>query len=149
MHFFFVAAFGGTIIAGSILDPQVQAMQDSDVMLSYGQAFALGTVPICTLLGAAIGFAFSFSLLGNFKLAAAFLFAVSAVGWSLTSDLWSSQIEQHGPDPTEIILYYPPTTLCLIAVGLSVSVGLVELVRLVFLRAASFVGNSNLLRPEL
>jgi hypothetical protein len=83
--------------------------------LSYGQAWGLFTLPLCTLTGAAIGLGFSLALSRQFVWSVSLLVAVSLGCFEINRQLWNDQIASYGPDPSEAVLYHPPQTLAILA----------------------------------
>jgi hypothetical protein len=83
--------------------------------LSYGQAWGLFTLPLCTLTGAAIGLGFSLALCRQFVWSVSLLVAVSLSCFGINWQLWNDQIVQYGRDPSEAVLFHPPHTLAILA----------------------------------
>lgn len=90
--------------------------------LSYGQQFGLIIVPLCTLVGAGIGFAAGIAYARCFRTAVFLLLAISLSGWAATSAMWNSQIANYGRDPSEVVLYYPPSGMCVLALCTAVAI---------------------------
>lgn len=120
--FILLALFGGgfgfvaSIVVGVALEPQ------SDSGLSYGQQFGLIMVPLCTLIGASIGSGISFVYSRYPRIGVIWLLATSFAGWVPTSSMWKSDLAQYGPDPSQAVLYYPPTAMCLCSLGLAIAI---------------------------
>lgn len=110
------AVFGlvASVLAGFAFVPEPSSG------LSYGQQFAFITVPACTLLGAAIGFSLGLAYFKQRIIAAVSLIATSSIGWLVTSSQWDSQLRNYGPDQSEVVLYYPPTGMCILSVCVAV-----------------------------
>ena len=77
------------------------------------------TMPICLLLGAAIGVAVACIIVRLRLVAVGILCLASTLGWFVTSSAWSQYVATNGRDVSEELLYYPPIVLiaisCLLA----------------------------------
>lgn len=103
-----IFGFGGCIIAASMIESRNTAKEP---ILSYGQQFGLISLPICTMIGAAIGVGFAFSVARRYTVSILLLLLVSLAGWTLNNSFWNDQIARYGRDPSEAVLYYPPLAL--------------------------------------
>jgi hypothetical protein len=118
--------FAGYIAAASILE----AHDDwSGPRLSYGQQAGLISLPICTMIGAAIGLGFAFAIVRRYMVSIALLLLVSLCGWCIVNVMWNDQIARYGRDPSEVVLYYPPMAFSMLALAAAFIVGLVAAVR--------------------
>ena len=109
----------GSILGGLALESHVESTRPAGPVLSHGQQFGLMIVPLCTLIGAAIGFSIAVAFVRYAILAIILLLITSFVGWRTTTAMWDSQISEYGPDPSEVVLYYPPTTMWILALCVS------------------------------
>ncbi len=110
------AGLAGSIFGGLALELHVASTRPAGPVLSYGQQFGMMIVPLCTLIGAAIGFSVALAFSRYPILAIILLLTTSFVGWGITGAMWNSQVADYGPDPSEVVLYYPPTAMCILAV---------------------------------
>ena len=111
---------GGVGLAASVfgglgLESHAESTRPDGPSLSYGQQFGLIIVPLCALIGSAIGFSLAVAFLRYPIVAIILLLVISMLGWATTSSMWNSQIAEYGPDPSEVVLYYPPTGMCILA----------------------------------
>ena len=83
----------------------------TEPILSFGQQFGLISLPICTMIGAAIGLGFAFSVARRYTVSIILLLLVSLAGCTLNNSFWNDQIARYGRDPSEAVLYYPPLAL--------------------------------------
>jgi hypothetical protein len=100
-----VFGFGGCIFAASMIESRNTA---TEPILSYGQQFGLISLPICTMIGAAIGLGFAFLVARRYAVSILLLLLVSLAGWNLNNSFWNDQIARYGRDQSEAVLYYPP-----------------------------------------
>ena len=100
-----VAGFTGYLFAAFILENRVTS---GEPILSYGQHAGLISLPMCTLISAAIGLGLAFSIIRQYATSILILLLVSLSGWAINNSLWNDQIRTYGPDPSEAVLYYPP-----------------------------------------
>jgi len=70
--------------------------------LSYGQS-----LPLCTLIGATIGFASAFAVVRFHTTAVSLLLLTGLVGFGITNSMLKSQRAEYGYDPSEAVLFYP------------------------------------------
>ncbi len=117
-----VFGFGGCIFAASMIESRNTA---TEPILSYGQQFGLISLPICTMIGAAIGLGFAFSVARRYTVSILLLLLVSLAGWTLNNSFWNDQIARYGRDPSEAVLYYPPIALSGLALIAAVFVAFV------------------------
>ncbi len=103
-----VFGFGGCIFAASMFESRNTA---TEPILSYGQQFGLISLPFCTMIGAAIGLGFAFSVARRYTVSILLLLLVSLAGWTLNNSFWNDQIARYGRDPSEAVLYYPSLAL--------------------------------------
>ena len=103
-----VFGFAGCIFAASMIESRNTTI---DPILSYGQQFGLISLPICTMIGTAIGLGFAFSVARRYTVSILLLLLVSLAGWTLNNSFWNDQIARYGRDPSEAVLYYPPLVL--------------------------------------
>jgi hypothetical protein len=103
-----VFGFGGCIFAATLIESRNTA---TEPILSYGQQFGLISLPICIMIGAAIGLGFAFSVARRYAVSILLLLLVSLAGWALNNSFWNDQIARYGRDPSETVLYYPPLAL--------------------------------------
>ena len=97
--------------------------------LSYGQAAALISLPVCAVLGSAIGFAFAFVYIRRYRIAAVLLMLVAILGAAVIVPMWNQQVARYGSDPSEVVLFYPPLALCGLAAMASIGVAAIGLAR--------------------
>lgn len=100
-----ITGFIGYIFAASILENRDTT---AEPILSYGQQAGLISLPMCTLISAAIGLGLAFSIVRQFATSIVLLLLVSLSGWAINNSFWNDQIRRYGPDPSESVLYYPP-----------------------------------------
>lgn len=103
---FGITGFAGYIALALSLERQPS---QNEPMLSHGQQAALISLPICTIIAASAGLALAFAYAGRHVTSIVLLFITSLVGWLVTRSLWNAQIAQYGRDPSEAVLYYPPS----------------------------------------
>ncbi|GAB5407088.1 MAG: hypothetical protein Aurels2KO_53190 [Aureliella sp.] len=104
-----------SVFGGFALESHVESTRPDGPTLSYGQQFGLTIVPLCVLIGSAIGFSIAVAFLRYPIVAIVLQLVISMLGWMATSSMWNSQIADYGSDPSEIVLYYPPTGMCILA----------------------------------
>jgi hypothetical protein len=100
-----IAGFTGYLFAATIFENRDTTIES---ILTYGQQAGLISLPMCTLICAAIGLALAFSFIRQYAIAILILLLASMSGWAINNSFWSDQIRTHGPDPSEVVLYYPP-----------------------------------------
>ncbi len=115
-----VTGFAGYIVASGIIEKVY--MQHSGDYLTYTQQAGFIILPLCTLLGAAIGFSIAPAFVGRFIVSSILLIVTSLCGTAIVVAMWISQIATYGRDPSEVVLYYPP--LCYCAAAFVVAVGM-------------------------
>ncbi len=108
-----------SIFGGTVLESHVDSTRPAGPVLSYGQQVGMMIVPLCTLIGAAIGFSIAVAFFRYPRLAIILLLTTFFVGWGIRSTTWNSQIANNGPDPSEVVLSYPPMSMCMLAVCVS------------------------------
>ena len=118
---FGIAAFAGYIALAIALEVQPT---ETEPVLSHGQQALLISLPICTMLGASVGVALAFLVARQRLVSALLLFTIALVGWGITHSLWNAQIAQYGRDPSEVVLYYPPTGYAAVSATLAVLVSI-------------------------
>lgn len=84
-------------------------------MVSYGQQTFLISLPLCTLLGAAVGFGFAFLTVGRKRTASLLLLTTAICGTLVVAGMWIVQIADYGGDPAERVLFWPPMAISVIA----------------------------------
>ena len=97
--------------------------------LSYGQQAGLISLPICTMIGVAIGLGVALSLIRRYVVSIALLLLVSLCGSGIVNLMSNDQIARYGRDPSEVVLYWPPLAFSVLALVAAVAVGLVAFVR--------------------
>ncbi len=95
----------GYIFAASMLEIRDTT---TEPIRPYGQQAGLISLPMCTLICAAIGLGLALSIVRQYAAAILMLLLVSLSSWAINDSFWSDQIKRHGPDPSEAVLYYPP-----------------------------------------
>ncbi len=100
-----IAGFVGYIFASITLEDRDTA---TEPILSYGQQAGLISLPMCTLISAATGLGVAFTIGRQYVTSVLLLLAVAFCGWAINNSLWNDQIKRYGPDPSEVVLYYPP-----------------------------------------
>ena len=104
--------FAGYIAAALLLEARDGV---SGPRLSYGQQAGLISLPICTMIGAAIGFGVSLSLARRYLFSIVLLLFVWLCGCGIVNSMWNDQIARYGRDPSEVVLYYPPLAFSILA----------------------------------
>ena len=117
----------GSIVGGLSLESYVESIRPPGPVLSYGQMFGLIIVPLCTLIGAATGFAVGVACFRQRMLSIFLLLGTAFIGWEMTSSMWTSQISEYGPDPSEAVLFFPPLAMCIVALGAAAFICVVTL----------------------
>jgi len=120
-----IAGFTGYLFAATIPDKRDTTIEP---VLSYGQQAGLISLPMCTLICAAIGLALAFSFIRQTGTAILILLLASLSGWAINNSFWNDQIRTHGPDPSEAVLYYPPLACSGMAVSTAAIVAVWTLV---------------------
>lgn len=117
---FGTVGFFGYIALAIWLTPNTSSSQP---VLSHGQQAFLISLPLCTLIATAIGFGFAFIIVRQKFVSLFLLLAIAFLGWIPTRSLWNNQIANYGRDPSEAVLYYPPTAYCAFSLILAVILG--------------------------
>jgi hypothetical protein len=118
--------FVGCMVASLVLEA---GLKPAGPTLSYGQQWGLIVLPLCTLIGAAIGLGVAFALVERPVISLVLLLVVSIVGSGVVSSMWNAQIARYGRDPSEVVLYYPPLALSMLALVTAVLIAATGLVR--------------------
>lgn len=87
-------------------------------VMSYGQQAVLVTLPMCMLIGLGAGVSVSFAVSQQLpaSILAFTLCSFPCLYWN--NRLWCEQVQRHGRDYSEIVLYYPPLLLVGVAATL-------------------------------
>lgn len=109
-----VLGFVGDIVMGLVIEIYYMP-RSSSPMLSYGQEAGLISLPLCTMIGAAIGAALAIATMGYMVLSAGWLLFTAMGGSAIVCALWASQVASYGRDPSEMVLYLPPLGICALA----------------------------------
>lgn len=123
-----LAGFFGYIVSALVLE-QFFMPTGPAVKLSYGATAALITLPICTVLGAATGFAIAFVWVHRWWVCSILLLLIALLGMAIVLPMWNQQLARYGRDPSEMILFYPPLMLCGLAIVASTSVAALGVIR--------------------
>lgn len=108
-----------SILGGMSIESWAESVGRYEPQITYGQQFGMIIVPMCVAIGAATGFSAAVGCLRRPLLAVIMLAIIAVSGWALISSMWNSQIAEYGSDQSEMVLYYPPTAMCLIALGVA------------------------------
>jgi hypothetical protein len=112
--------FAGTIAAALLLET---GDEWSGPRLSYGQQAGLISLPICTIIGAAIGLGVSLAFAGRYLVAIVLLILMWLSSWRIMNSMWSDQILRYGRDPSEAVLYFPPIAFSFLALLVALIIG--------------------------
>jgi pimeloyl-ACP methyl ester carboxylesterase len=112
----------GYIVAALLLEARSEF---AGPRLSYGQQFGLISLPLCTLMGAALGFGIALSLARRYLISVVLLVLAALIGWGIVTSMWNEQIARYGRDPSEVVLYYPPLGISILSLAVALAVGLV------------------------
>jgi len=118
--------FGGYIVAASLLEARNEPLFPT---LSYGQEAGLISLPLCTMIAAAIGFGVALARARRYFASIIMLVLVWYSGSAIVNSIWNNQIARYGRDPSEIVLYWPPLAFSLLALVAAAGVALVAVVR--------------------
>jgi hypothetical protein len=121
-----VLALAGCIEAAQ----QIEARRDPSItVLSYGSHFILIILPLCALIGAAIGLGGLLAIKRRYWSAIILLLLVALDSLGGVNAMWNEQIARYGQDPSAIVLFYPPLVLSGLALVVALALGLVIAVR--------------------
>jgi len=118
--------FAGYIVAAPMLEPQNELPWPR---LSHGIQAGLISLPLCMIVGAAIGIGIAFAIVRR-RLISIVLLLLAALGnWRVVNSMWDEQIKRYGRDPCEAVLYYPPLGFSILAVVAALAVALIAVVQ--------------------
>lgn len=98
---------------------------ESEPVLSYGQQAVLISAPLCAIMCAMIGMSFGLMVGRQAFFGTVTLIVTGLLGGLLVNSMWVAQIAQHGRDYSEIVLYYPPMSVALASLLISIPSGFV------------------------
>lgn len=87
------------------------------------------SMPICLLMGVAIGVALAFAAVRFRLIAVGILLLATVAGGVVTMNSWSHYVAVNGRDPSEKLLYYPPIVLVVISCLMACTLGLLLALR--------------------
>ena len=106
--------FAGYIAVAFLLEARNEPLSPT---LSYGQQAGLISLPLCTIIGTAIGFSVALSRARRYFASIVMLVLVWYSGSTVVNSMWNDQIARYGRDPSEIVLYWPPLAFSMLALG--------------------------------
>ena len=92
--------------------------------LSYGEKAGLSLV-LCAIMCAMIGMSLGLLVGRRAFFGTIILIASGFLGGLIVILLWSEQITNHGRDPSEIVLYYPPMSVAIACLLFAIPTGLI------------------------
>lgn len=118
--------FASYIVAAPMLEPQNELPWPR---LSHGIQAGLISLPLCMILGAAIGIGIAFAIVRRHLISIVLLLLAGLGNWRVVNSMWDEQIRRYGRDPCEAVLYYPPLGFSILALVVALTVALIAVVR--------------------